>query len=61
MGVITYSIILLSIVLVSYHIGRVVGQKQGLKNGIVYSPIKLRKELLKNRVCPICDRVFEEK
>lgn len=53
---ILYIVILLLFFLIGYILGKRVGEKTGYKKGLVYTPIKMRIEMLKTRNCPLCKK-----
>lgn len=47
--------------LLGYTIGRKCGKIEGMKKGILFSPIQLRQESLEKGRCPICGTISQEK
>lgn len=48
------TIIVLSVFLIGYSIGRRIGICQGKNEGLVFYLIKLKQEMLETSLCPLC-------
>ncbi|QEK12170.1 hypothetical protein FQB35_07160 [Crassaminicella thermophila] len=56
-----YSIIILSIFLLGYAIGRRIGIKEGYKKGVYYAPLKMREDVYNDHSCPLCNNQIDNK
>ena len=55
-----YAIIFCTVFLLGYAMGRRVGKKEGFVEGMSTSPIEMRRKLLLNSCCPLCQQTLNE-
>jgi len=53
-----YLAAMLFVFLIGYAVGRRIGKKEGYAEGLDYSSLKMKEDLLTNSRCPLCNKLY---
>lgn len=56
--VLVVAIVGIILFLSGYALGRRIGKKEGVNEGVCLAPLEWRKQLLKTSICPLCTQVL---